>query len=58
VLNVGLSHPKVVKAIKDQTKKFTHPIFHDRSLRLVSQAGGKIMQHAAGRYPEGGDVRK
>ncbi|MCB2173916.1 aminotransferase class III-fold pyridoxal phosphate-dependent enzyme, partial [bacterium] len=27
VMNVGHSHPKVVKAIKDQAEKFTHTCF-------------------------------
>ena len=41
VMNVGHSHPKVVKAIKDQAEKFTHTCFmvspYDSAVRLADK---------------------
>ncbi len=46
VMNVGHSHPKVVKAIKDQAEKFTHTCFmvspYDSAVRLAEKLCNEI----------------
>jgi len=46
VMNVGHSHPKVVKAIKDQAEKFTHTCFmvspYDSAVRLAEKLCNEV----------------
>jgi 4-aminobutyrate aminotransferase/(S)-3-amino-2-methylpropionate transaminase len=51
-MNVGHSHPKVIKAIKEQAEKFTHTCFmvnpYDTALKLAE----KLCQVTPGTFPK------
>jgi 4-aminobutyrate aminotransferase/(S)-3-amino-2-methylpropionate transaminase len=51
-MNVGHSHPKVIKAIKEQAEKFTHTCFmvnpYDTALKLAE----KLCQVTPGNFPK------
>jgi 4-aminobutyrate aminotransferase/(S)-3-amino-2-methylpropionate transaminase len=51
-MNIGHSHPKVIKAVKEQVEKFTHTCFmvnpYDTALKLAE----KLCQVAPGHFPK------
>ncbi|MFV0436073.1 MAG: 4-aminobutyrate--2-oxoglutarate transaminase [Desulfopila sp.] len=52
VMNVGHSHPKVVKAIKDQAEKFTHTCFMVSPYASPVQLAEKLVQAVPGDSPK------
>ncbi|MHC1726900.1 MAG: 4-aminobutyrate--2-oxoglutarate transaminase [Syntrophobacteraceae bacterium] len=50
VMNVGHSHPKVVKAIKDQAEKFTHTCFHIIMYEAYIKLAEKLCALAPGEF--------
>jgi 4-aminobutyrate aminotransferase/(S)-3-amino-2-methylpropionate transaminase len=51
-MNIGHSHPKVIKAVKEQVEKFTHTCFmvnpYDTALKLAE----KLCEITPGRFPK------
>jgi len=52
VMNVGHSHPKVVKAIKDQAEKFTHTCFMVSPYESAVKLAEKLCAEAYGDSPK------
>ncbi len=52
VNNVGHSHPKVVKAIKDQAEKFIHTCFHVAMYEPYIELAEKLNDLAPGSFPK------
>jgi len=50
VMNIGHSHPKVVKAIKDQAEKFTHTCFIVNPYEPAVRLAEKLCQLAPGNF--------
>lgn len=52
VMNVGHSHPKVVRAIKDQTDKFTHTCFMVNPYDTAVTLADRLTRLAPGDFPK------
>ncbi|MGO9686952.1 MAG: 4-aminobutyrate--2-oxoglutarate transaminase [Syntrophobacteraceae bacterium] len=52
VMNVGHSHPKVVKAIKDQAEKFTHTCFQIVMYEGYVRLAEKLSRLVPGEFPK------
>lgn len=52
VMNVGHSHPKVVKAIKDQAEKFTHTCFMVSPYQSSVTLAEKLCDETPGDFPK------
>ncbi len=52
VMNVGHSHPKVVKAIKDQAEKFTHTCFMISPYESSVTLAEKLCKEVPGDFPK------
>lgn len=52
VMNVGHSHPKVVKAIKDQAEKFTHTCFMVSPYESSVTLAKKLCEETPGDFPK------
>lgn len=52
VMNVGHSHPKVVKAIKDQVDKFTHTCFMVNPYDIAVRLAERLVKATPGDFPK------
>ncbi len=52
VMNVGHSHPRVVKAIQDQAAKFTHTCFMVTPYEVAVKLGEKLCKITPGKHPK------
>ena len=52
VNNVGHSHPRVVKAIKDQAEKFIHTCFHVAMYEPYVELAEKLNELTPGNFPK------
>jgi 4-aminobutyrate aminotransferase/(S)-3-amino-2-methylpropionate transaminase len=52
VMNIGHSHPKVIKAIKDQADKFTHTCFMVSPYNTAVKLAERLCQVTPGHFPK------
>jgi 4-aminobutyrate aminotransferase/(S)-3-amino-2-methylpropionate transaminase len=58
VTKVGHCHPKVVAAIKDQTKKYIHPCFRINMKEPNVELAERLCAVTSGYFPKKGSVNK